>query len=92
MHLHGHKFWVLGTGTGRFNYSTIADVPHSMVNTLNPPYRDTVDLPASGWAVIRCVFRHHTSTTHTQLTSEPDTSQIIEGHGSSTVTYNGISL
>ncbi|TKA63945.1 hypothetical protein B0A55_11642, partial [Friedmanniomyces simplex] len=55
MHLHGHKFWVLGTGTGSFPYTTAAEAPKSMINVQNPPYRDTVELPASGWAVIRFI-------------------------------------
>lgn len=55
MHLHGHKFWVLGSGKGDFPYSEVRDVPSSMMNLENPPYRDTVELPASGWAVIRYI-------------------------------------
>merc|ERR1711977_359562 len=55
MHLHGHKFWVLGTGSGTFPYNTTADAPSSMINIENPPYRDTVDLPPSGWAALRYV-------------------------------------
>lgn len=53
MHLHGHKFWVLGTGSGPFPYATVKDVPSSLLNLHNPPYRDTTELPPSGWAVIR---------------------------------------
>ncbi|KAL1582258.1 hypothetical protein WHR41_09127 [Cladosporium halotolerans] len=55
MHLHGHKFWILGSGEGEFPYSSVQDVPSSLVNLDDPPYRDTVELPASGWAVIRYV-------------------------------------
>ncbi|KAJ9139015.1 Multicopper oxidase [Coniochaeta hoffmannii] len=55
MHLHGHKFWVLGTGSGPFPYATVKDVPSSLLNLHNPPYRDTTELPPSGWAVIRYV-------------------------------------
>ncbi|KAJ8097160.1 multicopper oxidase-domain-containing protein [Lipomyces tetrasporus] len=55
MHLHGHKFWVLGSGSGTFPYERVADAPQSMINLKNPPYRDTVDLPPSGWAAIRYV-------------------------------------
>jgi len=55
MHLHGHKFWILGTGEGAFPYSSVQDVPSSLVNLDDPPYRDTVELPASGWAVVRYV-------------------------------------
>ena len=53
MHLHGHKFWILGSGEGDFPYSSVQDVPGFLVNLDDPPYRDTVELPASGWAVIR---------------------------------------
>lgn len=53
MHLHGHKFWLLGSGEGKFPYRTVGDMPSTMLNLQNPPYRDTIDLPASGWAVIR---------------------------------------
>ncbi|KID64078.1 Cupredoxin, partial [Metarhizium hybridum] len=55
MHLHGHKFWVLGTGTGTFPYATAQEAPKSLINLQNPPYRDTVELPSSGWAVIRYI-------------------------------------
>ncbi|KAF2178466.1 multicopper oxidase [Zopfia rhizophila CBS 207.26] len=55
MHLHGHKFWVLGTGTGSFPYESLVDAPSSLINLENPPYRDTVDLPPSGWAALRYV-------------------------------------
>ncbi|KAJ5144445.1 CAZyme family AA1 [Penicillium atrosanguineum] len=55
MHLHGHNFWVLGSGKGPFPYDTATDAPKSLINLQNPPYRDTTDLPSSGWAVIRYV-------------------------------------
>merc|ERR1712093_661908 len=55
MHLHGHKFWVLGSGEGPFPYSSITDAPQSSINLQNPPYRDTAELPPSGWLVIRYV-------------------------------------
>lgn len=55
MHLHGHRFWVLGTGTGAFPYDSVQDAPESFINLRNPPYRDTVELPTSGWAAIRYV-------------------------------------
>lgn len=41
IHLHGHKFWVL------------ASSENETVNLGDPGYRDTVDLPASGWVHIR---------------------------------------
>ncbi|KAI9675041.1 MAG: hypothetical protein M1817_001447 [Caeruleum heppii] len=55
MHLHGHKFWVLGSGSGRFQHASVAEAPSSVINLKNPPYRDTTELPASGWTVIRYV-------------------------------------
>ncbi|KIV94133.1 hypothetical protein, variant 2 [Exophiala mesophila] len=55
MHLHGHKFWFLGSGEGDFPFESVTDAPSSMINLQNPPYRDTIDLPPSGWAVIRYI-------------------------------------
>lgn len=45
MHLHGHDFWVLGSGDGTYDASTA-----SLTKT-NTPRRDVVLLPASGWVV-----------------------------------------
>lgn len=53
MHLHGHNFWVLGSGTGSFPYDSVTEAPESLVNLRNPPYRDTTNLPQGGWAAIR---------------------------------------
>lgn len=53
MHLHGHKFFVLGSGEGPFPYSTVAEAPQTLLNFVNPPFRDTAALPAKGWLVIR---------------------------------------
>ncbi|KAJ5350264.1 hypothetical protein N7541_007991 [Penicillium brevicompactum] len=55
MHLHGHKFWVLGSGTGTFPYRSLTDAPSSVINLENPPYRDTTDLPPSGWLAVRYI-------------------------------------
>jgi len=55
MHLHGHKFWVLGTGSGYFPYMSASDAPGSEINLQNPPYRDTTSLPPGGWTLIRYV-------------------------------------
>lgn len=57
MHLHGHKFWVLGSGTGPFPYRSVEEAPSSVINLRSPPYRDTTDLPASGWVAIRYVVQ-----------------------------------
>lgn len=55
MHLHGHKFWVLGSGRGSFPFASITDAPESLINLRDPPYRDTTSLPSQGWAAIRYV-------------------------------------
>ncbi|KAJ5949821.1 extracellular dihydrogeodin oxidase/laccase [Penicillium verhagenii] len=47
MHLHGHDFWVLGSGSGNFDTSM-----KSTLTLLNAPRRDVVMLPASGYVVI----------------------------------------
>lgn len=51
-HLHGHRFWVLGRGTGG-NYNASAHA--AGLNTANPSYRDTVTIAAGGWAYLRFV-------------------------------------
>lgn len=43
MHLHGHDFWVLGSGDGTYDAST------ATLTKTNSPRRDVVLLPASGW-------------------------------------------
>jgi FtsP/CotA-like multicopper oxidase with cupredoxin domain len=48
IHLHGHDFFVLGSGTGQFDASTQT----SDLNFDTPPRRDTTTLPAGGWLVI----------------------------------------
>ncbi|KAJ0040909.1 hypothetical protein Pint_28243 [Pistacia integerrima] len=47
IHLHGFSFYLLGSGIGNFNSTTAA------LNLYDPPYRNTVGVPAAGWAVIR---------------------------------------
>ncbi|CAG8468157.1 7223_t:CDS:2, partial [Racocetra persica] len=47
-HLHGHSFYVVGRGNGT--------TPNpSTYNLVNPPYRDTVTIPPTGWLAIRFV-------------------------------------
>ena len=56
-HLHGHHFWVLGSGFGPYNSSVEATL-----NLVNPMYRDTQIVPQGGWTVIRFVVSspgHH---------------------------------
>ncbi|KAF2671318.1 laccase [Microthyrium microscopicum] len=45
IHLHGHRFFLLGSGTGTFN-------PATTLKYNNPIFRDTVTLPAGGWIVV----------------------------------------
>ncbi|KAF1363016.1 hypothetical protein EJ07DRAFT_162968 [Lizonia empirigonia] len=44
IHLHGHDFLILGSGSGTYS--------NQELNTLNPPRRDTANMPAAGWLVI----------------------------------------
>ncbi|TVY18823.1 Laccase-2 [Lachnellula arida] len=47
MHLHGHDFFILDSGNGTFDESTL-----SSLNLINPPRRDTAVLPGDGYLVI----------------------------------------
>ncbi|PIA27594.1 hypothetical protein AQUCO_07600041v1 [Aquilegia coerulea] len=50
-HLHGHDFWVLGYGEGKFS-----EEKHSKnLNLKNPPLRNTVVIFPYGWTAIRFV-------------------------------------
>ncbi|KAJ3705840.1 hypothetical protein LUZ61_009545 [Rhynchospora tenuis] len=49
MHLHGHRFYVVGTGFGNFNNQTD---PLSY-NLVDPPRKSTIGVPKNGWATIR---------------------------------------
>jgi len=49
MHLHGYNFYVVGQGFG--NYNPITDPPK--FNLVDPPERNTVISPISGWVAIR---------------------------------------
>jgi FtsP/CotA-like multicopper oxidase with cupredoxin domain len=44
IHLHGHDFLILGTGSGTYT--------NQPLNLQNPPRRDTANMPAAGWLVI----------------------------------------
>lgn len=44
IHLHGHDFWVLGSGSGTYDDTAF--------QTTNTPRRDVVMLPANGWTAI----------------------------------------
>ncbi|XP_048331095.2 laccase-15 [Ziziphus jujuba] len=51
MHLHGFSFYLVGTGSGNFNYKTS---PKSY-NLVDPPKVNTFGVPKNGWATIRFV-------------------------------------
>lgn len=51
MHLHGFSFYLVGTGSGNFNYKTS---PKSY-NLVDPPNVNTFGVPKNGWATIRFV-------------------------------------
>jgi FtsP/CotA-like multicopper oxidase with cupredoxin domain len=46
IHLHGHNFWLLGSGPGNFS----GDI--GSLNFVNPVMRDVATLPAAGWLVL----------------------------------------
>uniref|UniRef100_A0A1J3DFL1 L-ascorbate oxidase n=1 Tax=Noccaea caerulescens TaxID=107243 RepID=A0A1J3DFL1_NOCCA len=50
-HLHGHDFWVLGYGEGRFK----PGIDEKTYNLKNPPLRNTVALYPFGWTALRFV-------------------------------------
>jgi FtsP/CotA-like multicopper oxidase with cupredoxin domain len=48
IHLHGHDFYVLGTGLGTFDKNNAA----ALLQWTNPTRRDVAMLNAGGWLVI----------------------------------------
>ncbi|XP_047070588.1 laccase-14-like [Lolium rigidum] len=50
LHLHGFNFYVLAQGVGNFHARSPT---RSSYNLVNPQQRNTVAVPAGGWAVIR---------------------------------------
>ncbi|KAG9447508.1 hypothetical protein H6P81_013636 [Aristolochia fimbriata] len=49
IHIHGHNFFVVGTGFGNFD----ADRDPARYNLVDPPERNTVAVPSGGWAALR---------------------------------------
>lgn len=49
IHVHGHNFYIVGTGFG--NFDAAKDPTH--YNLVDPPERNTVAVPVAGWAAIR---------------------------------------
>lgn len=60
IHKHGNKMWLMGSGDGIFNYSSVAEaiqhIPDNF-NLVDPPKRDTLATPAAttntAWMVVR---------------------------------------
>ncbi|MCL7023636.1 hypothetical protein MKW94_011121 [Papaver nudicaule] len=50
-HLHGHDFWVLGYGEGKFS----EEEHGKLLNLENPPFKNTVSVHPHGWTAIRFV-------------------------------------
>ncbi|GFZ19928.1 laccase 12 [Actinidia rufa] len=51
MHIYGYSFYVVGQGFGNFNPRRDT----AKFNLIDPPERNTIDVPVGGWAVIRIV-------------------------------------
>lgn len=49
MHLHGYHFYVVGQGFGNFNPRR----DPARFNLVDPPLRNTINVPVGGWTVIR---------------------------------------
>jgi FtsP/CotA-like multicopper oxidase with cupredoxin domain len=60
IHKHSNKFFVIGSGTSEWNYSSVAEAMRSIpqsFNLVNPPIRDTYTTPAApggaSWLALR---------------------------------------
>lgn len=51
VHLHGYHFYIVGQGFGNFNPAR----DPAGFNLIDPPARNTINVPVGGWAVIRFV-------------------------------------
>lgn len=71
IHLHGHDFWILATGTGTYDSSTVT------LQTSNNPRRDVVMLPASGYVVI--AFRTENPGVSVALPKSPVRNAVCKG-------------
>ncbi|KAN0063260.1 hypothetical protein ACQY0O_004424 [Thecaphora frezii] len=60
MHLHSRRFWIIGAGTGKFPYDSVAEAEADGVefDFDNPPLRDGFDLSPDSWTVIRYKVDH----------------------------------
>lgn len=62
IHLHGYHFYIVGQGFGNFNPSR----DPASFNLVDPPLRNTVDVPVGGWAAIRFVADNPGNVSHKQ--------------------------
>lgn len=53
-HIHGHHFWYLGSINGSFDSQNTSTI-ETLLNTKNPPLRDTITLYPEHFAVVRFV-------------------------------------
>ncbi|GMP46178.1 hypothetical protein CsSME_00014437 [Camellia sinensis var. sinensis] len=51
MHMHGHSFYVVGSGIGNFDNETD---PKSY-NLIDPPELNTIRVPRNGWVTVRFI-------------------------------------
>ena len=51
IHLHGYDFYIVGAGFGNYNSKT----DPQKFNLVDPPMRNTVNVPVNGWVTIRFV-------------------------------------
>lgn len=54
-HLHGHDFWVLGYGEGKFNEKKAEKLIKNNLKSINPPLRNTAVVFPYGWTALRFV-------------------------------------
>ncbi|CAK7243253.1 MAG: hypothetical protein STHCBS139747_004768 [Sporothrix thermara] len=62
IHKHGTKMWMLGSGEGVFNYSSVAEALQEIPESFNmdtPPKRDTLATPAATTGPAWMVVRYH---------------------------------
>lgn len=52
-HIHGHSFWVMGQGRGRFSFENSTQL--SSINYNSPILRDSVIVSADSWVFVRFV-------------------------------------
>jgi FtsP/CotA-like multicopper oxidase with cupredoxin domain len=62
IHKHSNKAFIIGQGTGAWNWSTVAEAQAALpqnFNTVNPPYRDGFLVPGADVVPTWLVVRYH---------------------------------